>query len=164
MKSSVTRRSVLESVLREKETAMKQSSVNGMGLRARSGMEQAFDHYAEECRILRELMQALEYEPVRAAMAEFLEKDEPELKSWQRDVMDGKRTGLFNEKNKTWFYIPKCCIECEHLMYKFNNKNEYTGHYCKYLPEIVRQYEELNEGRMKECPIYGHQAENAADH
>lgn len=98
MKSSVTRRSVLESALRFRETVVAQSSVNGVGLRARPGMEETFERYQEECRILRELMQALEYEPVKAAIAEFLGTTEEEpLKEWQRDVMDGKRTGLFND-------------------------------------------------------------------
>jgi len=108
MKSSVTRRSVLESALRFRETVVAQSSVNGVGLRARPGMEETFERYQEECRILRELMQALEYEPVKAAIAEFLGKDEIErfaqtpkgklLKNWQFRVMDGeKQTGLFED-------------------------------------------------------------------
>ena len=102
MKSSVTRRSVLVSALRFRETVVAQSSVNGVGLRARPGMEETFERYQEECRILRELMQVLEYEPVKAAIAEFLGTVEEEpLKEWQRDVMDGKRTGLFNDGHQT---------------------------------------------------------------
>ena len=46
--------------------------------------------------ILRELIQALEYEPVKAAIAEFLEEPAEELRGWQRDAMEGKRqAGLF---------------------------------------------------------------------
>lgn len=88
----ITRRSVLSEALRYRETVMKQASVNGMGLRARAGMQETFDRYQEECRILRELMQALEYEPVRAAIAEFLgEKEEDgDVREWQREIMDGE--------------------------------------------------------------------------
>lgn len=86
----VTRRSVLAEALRYRETVMKQASVNGMGLRPRKGMVETFERYREECRILRELIQALENEQVRAALAAFLERDEPEIREWQRDIMDGK--------------------------------------------------------------------------
>ena len=90
----ITRRGVLSEALRYRETVMKQASVNGMGLRARAGMQETFDRYQEECRILRELMQALEYEPVRAAIAEFLgektEENVENVREWQREIMDGK--------------------------------------------------------------------------
>lgn len=92
----VTRRSVLSDALRYRETVMKQFSRNGMGLVPRTGMQEEFERYRQECRILRELIQALEYEPVRAAIAEFLEREEEEPRDWQREVMAGKkRTGLF---------------------------------------------------------------------
>ena len=112
MPNNVTRRSVLEEALRYRQTVMQQSSEYGMGLRARKGMEETFDRYAEECRILRELIQALEYEPVRAAIAEFLGKEEPEVftsvhipiegenkvMEWQIRIMDGeKQTELFHD-------------------------------------------------------------------
>lgn len=93
-----TRRSVLAEELQYKETVMKLASVNGMGLQARTGMEELFQKSREQCRILRELMQALEYEPVRAAIAEFLGKDEPELKQWQKDLMEGKRPKMFHDQ------------------------------------------------------------------
>jgi len=97
---NVTRRSVLTEALRYRETVLQQSSVYGMGLQPRKGMEETFDRYKEECRVLRELMQALEYEPVRAAIAEFLGRREPDegLKDWQRDAMNGERqAGLFKD-------------------------------------------------------------------
>lgn len=94
--AEITRRSVLEEALRYRETVAMMASLNGAGLRARKGMEDTFDRYQKECRILRELIQALEYEPVRAAIAEFLDEPAEELREWQRDAMEGKRqTGLF---------------------------------------------------------------------
>lgn len=89
--AEVTRRSVLAEALQYRETIMRGFSQHGRGLAARRGYQEEFDRYREECRILRELMQALEYEPVRAAIAEFLE-----LKDWQKDAAEGKKqTGLF---------------------------------------------------------------------
>ena len=105
----ITRRGVLSEALRYRETVMKQASVNGMGLRARAGMQETFDRYQEECRILRELMQALEYEPVRAAIAEFLgEKEEDgDVREWQREIMDGKpQRELFVLKGADYTLVP----------------------------------------------------------
>lgn len=97
----ITRRSVLSEALRYKRMMMNKHSRDGRGLRAREGYEAEFTRYSEECRILRELMQALEYEPVKAAIAEFLEREEaeePELKGWQMEVLQGgKQTGLFKD-------------------------------------------------------------------
>lgn len=80
---------------------LKSFSVGFRGLEARRGCEKEFDRYREECRVLRELIQALEYEPVRAAIAEFIGRDEaeePELKEWQLRVLrGGKQTELFED-------------------------------------------------------------------
>jgi len=97
----VTRRSVLSATLREKEMELKSFSVGFRGLEARRGCEKEFDRYREECRVLRELIQALDYEPVKAAIAEFLGKEEKEEKEWQREIRQGKiLTGLFAMKGE----------------------------------------------------------------
>lgn len=79
---------------------MKQFSVGGRGLEARKGCAEEFERYQKECRILRELIQALDNDKVRAAIAEYLE-EEPDpgpLKVWQIKVLHGeKQTGLFED-------------------------------------------------------------------
>ena len=100
MESEVTRREVLSEALKYREDVVKLNSVNGMGLRARPGLEDIFDRFQAECQVLRELMQALEDEEVRAAIAKFTEREEkPErLKRWQIKVLRGeKQAGLFGE-------------------------------------------------------------------
>ena len=98
----ITRRSVLSAALQEKEMELKTFSVGFRGLEARRGCEKEFDRYREECRVLRELIQALDYEPVKAAIAEFLEeREEKEPAEWQKDVMAGKKQiGLFAEEKE----------------------------------------------------------------
>lgn len=90
---------MLTDALQYRETMMKKFSRHGSGLIPRTGMQEEFERYRQECRIMRELIQALEYEPVRAAITKFLERDEEEPRDWQREVMAGKkRTGLFAMK------------------------------------------------------------------
>ena len=112
----VTRKSVLAEALKYRRTNVILFSERGMGLRARKGMEDQFDRYVEECRILRELIQALDNDKVRAAIAEFLEekeKDGPDvapaiaeglamgLRPWQLRVLKGgKQEGLFEDGHK----------------------------------------------------------------
>ena len=71
----ITRRSVLSDALRYRQSLVRKFSRDSRGLAARTGYQEEFARYTEECRILRELMQALEYEPVKEAIAEFLGKD-----------------------------------------------------------------------------------------
>lgn len=79
---------------------LKTFSVGFRGLEARRGCQEQFERYQKECRILRELIQALDNDKVRAAIAEYLEEEqEPEpLKGWQLKVLRGeKQTGLFED-------------------------------------------------------------------
>ena len=91
----ITRKSVLSDALQYRETIMRGFSVQGRGLEARRGYQDEFERYRKECRILRELIQALENEGVRAAIARFSE-DGSGLKEWQKEAMAGeKQAGLF---------------------------------------------------------------------
>ena len=76
----VTRRSVLLEALDIQEAALSRCSVNGLKLIPLPGLQDEFRAQLEKCRILRELIQGLEAEPVRR-----------ELAAWQRDIMDGKK-------------------------------------------------------------------------
>lgn len=79
---------------------LKSVSLGFRGLEARWGFENEFNRYQKECQILRQLIQALDNEKVRAAIAEFLE-EEPEsenIKVWQLKVLRGeKQTELFED-------------------------------------------------------------------
>lgn len=93
---NITRRSVLLDALKARELIVQRNSVDGMMLLPRDGCEESFQRYSEECRILRELIQALQDSCVRAAIAEFLDEHEPA--EWQKEVMTGeKQVGLFAE-------------------------------------------------------------------
>ena len=75
----ITRRSVLLDALEREEAIMASCSMNGMKLQPIRGYEAQFNAQLEKCRILRDMIQALESEPVRR-----------ELANWQREVMEGK--------------------------------------------------------------------------
>jgi len=157
----ITRRSVLSDALQYRQSLVRKFSRDSRGLVARTGYQEEFARYSEECRILRELMQALEYEKVRAAMAEFLGKDEaeePELKDWQLEVLQGgKQTVLFR-------YVPICCIQCFELGKRFSKAGIFEGYICRRNTELFGDYEKCNAGRMEGCPIYGHTNKNEPDH
>ena len=156
----VTRRSILSATLREKEMELKSFSLGFRGLEARRGCEKEFARYQKECRILRELIQALDNDKVRAAIAEFLEeepKEEP-LKAWQIKVLRGeKKAGLFG-------YIPRCCIECFDLRHKFDDKGCFEGYYCRLKPELFGDYDKCYKERMEGCPLNGHKDAYGDDH
>lgn len=77
--AEITRRSVLLDALGREESAMAACSQDGKKLIPMRGLEEMFEIQSEKCRILREMIQALESEGVRR-----------ELAQWQRDVMAGK--------------------------------------------------------------------------
>ena len=77
--AEITRRSVLLDALAREESAMAACSRDGQKLIPMPGLQNIFEEQAEKCRILREMIQALESEGVRR-----------ELAQWQRDVMAGK--------------------------------------------------------------------------
>ena len=79
----VTRRSVLLEALENQEAQLSRCSVEGKKLIPLPGMKDIFREQFEKCRILREMVQALESEPVRNAIA-----------GWQREIMDGKQVDV----------------------------------------------------------------------
>ena len=81
--SDVTRRSVLIEALEIQEAQLSRCSVEGKKLIPLPGMKELFREQLDKCRILREMIQALESEPVRNAIA-----------GWQRDVMAGKQADV----------------------------------------------------------------------
>lgn len=81
--SDVTRRSVLLEALENQEAQLSRCSVEGKKLIPLPGMKEIFREQFEKCRILREMVQALESEPVRDAIA-----------GWQREIMDGKQVDV----------------------------------------------------------------------
>ena len=66
-----TKRSVLLEWLKLNEEALRVSSKNFKSLEPEKGMEDKFDDYREKCDIIRGMIQALEYEPVKKALAEW---------------------------------------------------------------------------------------------
>ena len=77
--SEITKRSVLLDALGREEATWASCSKNGMKLEPLRGFDEEFDQQREKCRILREMIQALESEPVRKAMA-----------NWQKELIEGK--------------------------------------------------------------------------
>lgn len=75
----ITRRSVLLDALEREEAIMASCSVNGLKLVPIRGYEETFQGQREKCRLLREMIQALESESVRR-----------EIAKWQQDIMAGK--------------------------------------------------------------------------
>ena len=79
----VTRRSVLAEALEIQEAQLSRCSVNGSKLVPLPGMKEIFREQLEKCRVLREMIQALESEPVRNAIA-----------GWQREIMEGRQADV----------------------------------------------------------------------
>ena len=77
--AEITRRSVLLDALAREEAGMAACSRDGKKLEPMTGLEETFKEQAEKCRLLREMIQALESEPVRQSIA-----------NWQKDIMAGK--------------------------------------------------------------------------
>lgn len=75
----ITRRSVLLAALEREEAEMAACSVDGKRLVPMRGLTEMFEEQKEKCRLLREMIQALESEPVRRSIA-----------NWQREVMQGR--------------------------------------------------------------------------
>ena len=79
MQTEITRRSVLLEALEDQEAKLSRCSVEGKKLIPMPGLQGMFREQLEKCRLLREMVQALENESVRRSIAD-----------WQRDEMDGK--------------------------------------------------------------------------
>ena len=80
MKKEITRRETLLDCLDYQRRFLMMASKDREGLVPIEGLEDEFDERETKCRILREMIQALESEPVRAALAE-----------WQIRLMKGER-------------------------------------------------------------------------
>lgn len=80
MNKEITRRSVLLECLDIMRQSLKICSVNYEARMPKEGMEEQFDELEKKCEILRDLIQAYESEPVRAALAE-----------WQIRLMKGEK-------------------------------------------------------------------------
>lgn len=72
----ITKRSVLLDALSREERTLADYSIHESKVLPRPGFEEAFKAQQDKCRILREMIQALESEPVRRAMA-----------NWQQEVI-----------------------------------------------------------------------------
>ena len=70
----ITRKSVLLDALRREENVLADYSINQTKLIPRPKFENAFRDQQEKCRILREMIHALDSEPVRQAMADWQEE------------------------------------------------------------------------------------------
>jgi len=83
----ITRRNVLLECLDWQREKLAEASRDSFMLDAWPGMEEIFAERREKCRILQEMIQALESEPVRRSMAE-----------WQQEIMKqggpGENIGL----------------------------------------------------------------------
>lgn len=77
--TEITKKSVLIECLEYEREIWKLSSKRYDTMEPMKGMEKEWEEQREKCRILQELIQALDSEPVRREMAQ-----------WQRDVMAGK--------------------------------------------------------------------------
>lgn len=71
MSREITRRETLLDCLKYQERWMRMASKNRMGFEALEGLEDEFEERQQKCRILRDMIQALESGPVRAALAEW---------------------------------------------------------------------------------------------
>ena len=92
MATEITRKSVLLDCLEIMRENLRICSKKYDKLEPEEGMEEMWNLFREKCRILQELIQAYESEPVRAAIA-----------GWQKDVMNGKRQSeLFGEAQGAW--------------------------------------------------------------
>lgn len=80
MSKEITRRSTLLDCLAYQERFLMMASKGRTGLIPIEGLEEEFDERRKKCEILREMIQALESEPVRAALAE-----------WQIRLMKGEK-------------------------------------------------------------------------
>ncbi len=83
MSKEITRRSVLLECLDIMRENLRICSVNYEARMPKEGMEEQFDEYEQKCAVLRDLIQAYESEPVRAAIAE-----------WQIRLMNGEKPGM----------------------------------------------------------------------
>lgn len=99
MDRNMTRREVLLECLEILRQEWRICSKSYNCLEPKKGMEAAFDDCLKKCVVLQQLIQALENEPVRAAIAKFLD-DEPErgIAQWQKDLMEGREPNIWSSE------------------------------------------------------------------
>lgn len=88
-KKTITMRTVLEECLDYEQGLKRLCSKDYDGVKAMDGMEDVFEDQEEKCRILRELMQAIQNAKVREAIGGWRND---QLKDWQKEIMEGKVT------------------------------------------------------------------------
>jgi len=91
-RKSITMWTVLEECLDYEQGLKRLCSKNYDGEKAMDGMEDVFEDQTEKCRILRELMQAIQNEKVREVIGGWRNE---QLKDWQKKILEGK--GLTTE-------------------------------------------------------------------
>ena len=97
-KNDKTRREVLLECLEIIRQKWRIASKSYNCLEPKAGMEIEFYECMRKAVTLQKIIQALESEAVRAAIAAFLdEAPEAGVAKWQQDIMDGKPGGLFAE-------------------------------------------------------------------
>lgn len=77
-----TRRGILKEYLEIEEAALRVESKNMSKLEPKEGRERQWDYRRKRCGLLRDMIQALESEPVRKAMSD-----------WQRMIMEEDEKG-----------------------------------------------------------------------
>ena len=80
--AEITRRSVLEECLKQKEGFLRLASKNDLMTMPKKGMEKEYEEMQQKCRILREIIQDYECPEVREAAARWRDPAK-----WQRDIM-----------------------------------------------------------------------------
>jgi hypothetical protein len=83
----VTRRSVLLEALRMNEDWLRMFSKGQQGLEPKKGSEKQFEEQQQKCDVLREMIRALESEPVRKAMADWQAELMADEEKAKRDAM-----------------------------------------------------------------------------
>ena len=94
MEKLITRRNTLGECLRIFENRLQAVSKHGYGLEPKRGAEAAFDEAKEHCRVVRELMQALENERVREAVARWRNDNDPQERAWQKVIEEEDAAGI----------------------------------------------------------------------
>ena len=85
----VTRRSVLLEALKDHEYWLEESSKGRKGLEPEKGLEEQFEEQQKKCELLREMIRALESEPVRKALANWQQELMADEEQAKRNAMKG---------------------------------------------------------------------------
>ena len=86
-RQEITLKGMLEDYLLHEVDILMMCSKGEAGIEPKKEFEEEFDEQQEKCRILRELIRAIQNENVKHALQEWRSMD---LKDWQKKVMNGK--------------------------------------------------------------------------